>query len=112
MLSVTNNSTNKTYRYNLVIDNLKELSKFLNENPEMKNLNTFIDKANFQIKTKLEAIYYKNKTLRLIAGGLFVTYFLFPFFVQIFNQNTKYAIISSPITKLLILFVTNLYHVI
>lgn len=56
MLSVTNNSTNKTYRYNLVIDNLKELSKFLNENPETKNLNTFIDKANFQIKTKLEAI--------------------------------------------------------
>ena len=36
------------------IDNLKELSKFLNENPEMKNLNTFIDKANFQIKTRLE----------------------------------------------------------
>lgn len=56
MLSVTNNSTNKTYHYNLVIDNLKELSKFLNENPEMKNLNTFIDKANFQIKTRLEKV--------------------------------------------------------
>lgn len=56
MLSVTNNLTNKTYHYNLVIDNLKELSKFLNENPEMKNLNTFIDKANFQIKTRLEVI--------------------------------------------------------
>lgn len=56
MLSMTNNSTHKTYHYNLVIDNLKELSNFLNENPEMKNLNTFIDRANFQIKTKLEAI--------------------------------------------------------
>lgn len=56
MLSVTNNSTHKTYHYNLVIDNLEELRQFLNKNPEMKNLNTFIDKANFQIKTRLEAI--------------------------------------------------------
>ena len=56
MLSVTNNSTHKTYHYNLVIDNLKELHQFLNKNPEMKNLNTFIDKANFQIKTRLEAV--------------------------------------------------------
>ncbi len=56
MLFVTNNSTHKTCHYNLVIDNLKELRQFLNENPEMKNLNTFIDKANFQIKTRLEAV--------------------------------------------------------
>ena len=56
MLTVTNNSTHKTYCYNLVIDNLKELRQFLNENPEMKNLNTFIDKANFQIKTRLEVV--------------------------------------------------------
>ena len=48
MLIIENKTTQKIYRYNLVIDNLKELSKFLNENPEMKNLNTFIDKANFR----------------------------------------------------------------
>lgn len=54
MLIIENKTTQKIYRYNLVIDNLKELSKFLNENPEMKNLNTFIDKANFQIKPRLE----------------------------------------------------------
>jgi len=54
MLIIENKTTQKIYRYNLVIDNLKELSNFLNENPEMKNLNTFIDKANFQIKTRLE----------------------------------------------------------
>lgn len=90
MLSVTNNSTNKIYRYNLVIDNLKELSKFLNENPETKNLNTFIDKANCELPIGFR---------QWDCGSLNS--------IKILNT----LIISNPITKLLILFVTNLYHV-